>query len=156
MIARQVQDFEDAAQALLTIISIDDSIGAQLDNLGRLVGQPRVNADDATYRLYLKARIVARRSNGTPELIYKVFRALFGSPSMVLVTSGVGVKAFRLTLNTAITAAQAVIGLSFLRDAKESGARAVLEWQTSVDSVMRWDVAGQGWDTFPMGGANQA
>lgn len=158
MIARQVTDLENAMQALLTLISIDDSIGAQLDNLGRLIGQQRAGVDDATYRLYLKARIVARRSKGTPEDIYSVMRALFGTSSpMRITTSGVGVKAFRVTVHTVLTAAQVLIAISFLRQSKESGARALLDWQPAAETaVMRWDVAGQGWDTFPMGGANQA
>lgn len=158
MVARQFQDVEDVYQAILTIISIDDSVGAQLDNLGRFLGQPRAGLDDATYRLYLKARIIANKSDGTPEAIYKVFRALFGSAvSMVLTTSDVGVKAFKMYVQGILTAAQVRAGLTFLRRSKEAGARAVLEWQPAADiSVMRWDVAGQGWDTFPMGGADQA
>lgn len=158
MIGKQAQAVEDAMQALLTLVSIDDSIGAQLDNLGRLIGQDRAGVDDATYRLYLKARIIARRSRGTSENIYSVMRALFGAtPTMLIRSSDIGVKAFRFSLHTAITATQVLIALTFLRETKEAGARAIFQWQPAAETaVMRWDVAGQGWDTFPMGGADQA
>jgi hypothetical protein len=159
MIARQVQDLEDATQALRTIISIDDSVGPQLDNLGRIIGQVRTGIDDATYRLYLRARIAANKSNGTAENIYRVFRALFGNIGFTIRQGGN--KSFALTIRTPLTAAQVAVAVSFLRDSKEAGARANLEYTTvddtggPTDNILRWDVAGHGFDVSVWGNATQ-
>lgn len=160
LVAAQFQDLEDAAQSLLTIVNIDDSVGAQLDNLGRIVGQPRAVNEDAGYRLYLKACIAANRSNGTAEDLYRVFRALFGALGYVIRNGGN--KSFALTVLAPLTMAQRLAAISFLRDAKEAGARAILEFVTvgddpgvPTDNIMRWDVVGHGFDQAVWGGATQ-
>lgn len=137
VIAPQIQDLERAFQSILTILDIDNSEGAQLDTIGRIVGQPRSGLADATYRTYLRARIQANRSDGSSEELYDVFKALYGSTiGMIATTSDIGVKAFALRIKGAITAAQASAGVDFLRDAKETAARGILEWQESDDSLM--------------------
>ncbi len=159
MIAAQAQDLENAAQTLLTIISIDDSIGAQLDNLGRIIGQARVGVVDPTYQLYLRARIVANKSTGTGESIYRVFRALFGDLGYIIRNGGN--KSFALLVIGILTPLQLAVALSFLREAKEAGARAVLEYTTvddsggPTDNILRWDVAGHGFDVSVWGNATQ-
>lgn len=160
LMAAQFQDLEDAAQSLPTIVNIDDSVGAQLDNLGRIVGQPRAVNDDASYRLYLKARIVANRSNGTAEDLYRVFRALFGALGYAIRNGGN--KSFALTVLAPLTMAQQLAAISFLRDAKEAGARAILEFVTvgddpgvPTDNIMRWDVLDHGFDQAVWGAAVQ-
>lgn len=158
MVAAQFQELEEAAQSLLTLLSIDNSVGAQLDNIGRIVGQIRAGASDAVFRLYIRARIVANRSKGTGEDLYRVFRALFGALGF-RVRNG-GNKSFALDVLTPITAAQASVGQAFLLDAKEAGARANFEWQpvgddavTPTNNILRWDVAGHGFDVSVWGGA---
>jgi len=154
MVARQFSDIEDALQTLLTLPSIDDSAGAQLDLLGRLLGQARGGVDDDTYRTYLFATRFANKSSGTAEDIYRVFAALFASPMLILSSP---VKSFRLTLWNILTPDQAAVGLRFLRKVKEAGARAILEFTTiSDDNIMRWDVEGHGWDVSTFGSATQA
>lgn len=132
LLGRLAQDWEDAAQSVLTIISIGDSVGAQLDNLGRIVGQPRNGLDDDTYRLYLGARIIANKSNGTAEDIYRVFRALFGALGFLYIFGGT--KTFVMRVLSALTSSQVAAALTFLRDSKEAGARAILEWQEFPDA----------------------
>lgn len=151
MVARQFQDLEDVLQSLLTLVSIDDSAGDQLDGLGRFLGQPRAGVDDATYRIYLKARIVARKSRGRPEDIYRVFAALFPGSTFFL-RSG-GVKSFFIRVNVAITRAQAVAASTFLVQAKESGARADLIWQESPTAALFTLDSGPGLDTGVFTGA---
>src|SRR5262249_50537515 len=96
VLAPQFQDLEDAAQTLLGIVDIDNSQGAQLDVLGRIVGRQRNGDDDPTYRLHLKATIAANKSSGDPESLYTVFHALLGDIGFVITTSYIGVKAFVL------------------------------------------------------------
>ena len=155
MVARQFADLEDAYQSLLTLPSIDDSAGAQLDLLGRLVGQLRGGVADVIYRQYLRAAVVAKKSGGRAEDIYKVFAALFSTARLRLTNSPV--KQFKLTIDAvALTWSDVTVAMTFMRRAKEAGAGAVVEWAPAVDNLMRWDVDGAGWDTYPMSGADRA
>jgi hypothetical protein len=155
----QFQDLEDALMSLVTLPSIDDSEGVQLDTIGRHVGQPRLVLGDVTYRLYLKARIAANNSAGDPESLYRVFRALFGvAAGFVVRTSQPGTKTFTVRVLSAITQAQALIGAQFLGDAKEAGARGIVEWQPVADALLfTYDgTTAQGYDNGVYAGAEQA
>jgi hypothetical protein len=67
---RQVQDVEDAAWDVLTSRLISVAADAQLDALGKLVGEPRDGRDDGGYRVAITARIAVNRSSGTgPEIV---------------------------------------------------------------------------------------
>lgn len=142
LLGRQAQDLEDAAQSLLTLWDIDNSHGVNLDRIGRAIGQKRLGVDDATYRLYLRARVLANKSTGTPEDLFSLMRALFGSSAAPRYWSGY-VKAFAINISGAIlTRTQALVALSFLRDAKEAGAGGILEWAESADAdLMHFDAA---------------
>lgn len=152
VLAPQFQDLEDSAQTLLTLLDIDNSEGVQLDRIGRLVGQPRLGTVDETYKLYLHARVAANASTGTPEDLYRVFRALLGT-AVTLVITTYPFKSFLLRIGGAITATQGAVAATFLRAAKESGARAALEWEESSDgAVFHYDI-GPGYDVGRLGGA---
>lgn len=124
----QFQDLEDAAQTLLTMLDIEASEGVQLDVIGRLVGQPRNGVDDPTYRLYLSARVLANKSTGTVDDIFKVMRALFGQDEARPTYVGGLVKQFAVRIGEVLTRAEALIAVEFLGDAKEAAARGILEW----------------------------
>ena len=165
VIAPQAQALEDGFQTLLTLLDVDNSQGVQLDRIGRLIGQARLGVTDVVYRTYLRARIQANRSDGAPEALYRVFRALYGATiGQVITTSNIGVKAFVHKIKSAITFAQAIVGVGFLRDAKEAGARAILQWQEAANSAMfayggpgtGVDPATQGYGIGIYAGARQA
>jgi hypothetical protein len=61
---KECQLLEDVFWDILQKRDIDQASGAQLDVLGKIVGQPRVGATDAVYRLHLRARIRINISNG--------------------------------------------------------------------------------------------
>lgn len=161
VLAPQFQDLENAAQTILAILDIDNSVGVQLDVIGRLVGQVRLGVNDVTYRLYLKARVLANRSTGTVEEIFGVMRTLFGAATRPRYTGGY-VKQFSIRLSgVVVTRAQALIASDFLKASKESAARGLLEWHESDDSVMfTFDgtatPAGLGFDVGYFAGAKQA
>ena len=136
LLGRQQQVLEDATQTLLTILDIDASEGVQLDVIGRIVGQLRTGVEDATYRLYLRARILANRSTGTPENIYSVMRALFGEVEAQPLYIGGWVKQFVIHIGKVLTRTQALVAVEFLHDSKEAGARGLLEWQEYEDSLL--------------------
>lgn len=64
---RRCQELEDAAWDVIVQRMIDHAEGAQLDAIGRIVGQVRGEQDDDTYRVYLTARIRVNHSVGTPN-----------------------------------------------------------------------------------------
>lgn len=70
---------EVALHQVLTITSIDDSEGAQLDTIGKIFRQPRGQKDDTTYRLFLKGKIQALLSGGDVAGLYSVLEALYPS-----------------------------------------------------------------------------
>lgn len=74
----QVQDLENAAWRCATERSVDTAIGAQLDQIGVIVGQPRLGLDDEDYRPLIRARVLANRSEGTVGDLYAVARAAMG------------------------------------------------------------------------------
>lgn len=69
----QVQELEDALWALL-VDTLETAIGAQLDQIGAVLKFGRGVLNDATYRLALRAVILARKSTGTPEDLIAVAR----------------------------------------------------------------------------------
>jgi hypothetical protein len=61
---RRVQELEDAAWDTIVKRFVDDAEGAQLDGIGRIVGEVRQGRDDTTYRLFILARIRVNLSFG--------------------------------------------------------------------------------------------
>lgn len=57
-------------------LSIFDAEGEQLDQVGKIIGQERLNFDDAFYRVLLLARIGINVSNGEPERIINTLKLL--------------------------------------------------------------------------------
>lgn len=57
-------------------LGVFEASGAQLDQIGILVGQERLNFDDDFYRILLLARIGANVSNGEPERIIDTLKLL--------------------------------------------------------------------------------
>lgn len=76
-----VQPVADTVAALLLQQSVDLAVGAQLDVIGKKIGQPRDGLVDATYRRYLRARIATNRSNGTHEDAIAIVGLVLGADS---------------------------------------------------------------------------
>lgn len=141
LLARQAQDLEDSAQTLLTLPSIDDSEGVNLDVIGQIVEQIRAGFDDVTYRKLLRTRIAANRSSGLPDDIYTVFALLLVDPTMWILQGGLA--SFALHIDTPITSIDAGLAVGFLGDSKAAGVRAILEWQEDPDSeIFTFEQAG--------------
>lgn len=58
------QKLENTFWDILEKRALDVATDAQLDTLGRLVGQPRIGATDDDYRAFIRTRIRANRSRG--------------------------------------------------------------------------------------------
>lgn len=93
-----LQKFDDVSQVLVrmdTALDLDAAMGTQLDMLGAVVGASRtVNfqptgsispvLDDATYRLYIKAKIAQNQWDGTLPSLYPIWNKLFPSGSIII------------------------------------------------------------------------
>lgn len=146
LIAAQAQDLEDAFQSLFTIASIDDSEGAQLEVLGRRVGQTNLGWEDASYQLFLKARVLINKSYGSIEQLYAILRQAIGDIGYKITYGGTGTKQFLVQVDAPITSIQAAAALLFVTDSKDAGARGVLQWGEFPPSEgFRFDV-GPGFD----------
>lgn len=73
---RRVQELEDATWDVINKRLIDNAEGAQLDIIGKIVGEDRAGKEDPLYRLYIEARIRVNRSSGRPRDIIEVARIL--------------------------------------------------------------------------------
>jgi hypothetical protein len=138
LIAQQTQDLEDAAQTLLQALSIPDASGVGLQLIGRIVGQAFAGEPDATYRLYLLARIRANLSDGSPEALYAVFKSAFGNgdPGMAQIVPyppSPAALVFRV-LDFPLDAVQAGLLFALLADSLLGGVRLVLEWPSADDA----------------------
>ena len=73
----RVQEIENALWSLLTL-TIDNSTGDALDQIGRLLNFLRGSLDDTSYQTVLKAVVRARRSNGTGDDVITVMNLMMG------------------------------------------------------------------------------
>ncbi len=74
---------------------IEDAIGAQLDQLGEIIGRKRVldfqpegysaRLDDETYRLILKAKILQNQWDGTIYGMQQLFQNVFPDQELILI-----------------------------------------------------------------------
>jgi hypothetical protein len=120
-------DIELAYQELLVGRTVGTAVGAQLDNLGKLVGQPREGLIDDDYRRFIRARIFTNKSNGTHEVLIRVIRLLLDNPAaQIEVLSQHGGVAIRVN-NVILSASIASILLRFARDAVEAAIRVFIE-----------------------------
>ncbi len=78
--AEEVQELEDAIWFVLYGRMLDYAEGAQLDVLGRIVGQLRSGLSDDAYRVHITARIRINRSIGTPADVIDVLRLVDSVP----------------------------------------------------------------------------
>jgi hypothetical protein len=147
----QAQDVEGALQELIYYRRVDNAFGQHLDNIGGVIGQPRGGLGDDDYKLYLKAKIKANLSSGTPEDLYSVLGLIV--PDSVMEYTPMYPAAFEFSITGAITEATARALLSFLRTARAAGVRGILRWGISpTGDLFRMD-SGPGLDQGKFTGA---
>ena len=124
----QCDDLEAALQDLLLDRAIDTGVGAQLDDIGTIVGQPRDGLSDAEYRRRLRIRIAVNRSRGTVADILKVASLFVTDASATFVLTSGGVAAYTLYVGGIETGDFAEQLLTFLKSATAAGVRAILNY----------------------------
>jgi hypothetical protein len=94
-----LKKFDDVSQVLVnmdTALDLDSAVGAQLDMLGATVGafrtvdfQPSNGVspilDDATFRIYIKAKIATNQWDGTIVSLYPIWKQLFPNGTIVII-----------------------------------------------------------------------
>lgn len=129
-LAAPAQDTETALWALLTERSVDVAVGAQLDRLGVVVGEPRNGeTDDDVYRRRIRARISANESRGTAADIIRVARALvYDDAAQIVITPGYPAAYSVEIAGVAVDEEVAAVAAPMLRDATSAGVRVILEY----------------------------
>ena len=117
---RRVQELETAIFDVLIKRLIDNAVDEQLKVIGRIVGQFNEGGwDDDTYRLFIKARIRANKSNGHGDDVIDVLNLVEAAD---FVLSEVYPAAMYVDFET-VTDADPMILMELARRAKGSGVR---------------------------------
>lgn len=127
VLGKQVQEIEDMLFSILDE-TVDLAVGAQLDVLGRIVGEERLGDGDDDYRLRIKAGILLNVSSGAPEELLAIFRLLTsGLPgATVQIEEQYPAALVIRVLKVAIRSPSTYAGI--LQAAKDGGVRALLEF----------------------------
>lgn len=81
-LASGVQLLEDPVFDFITGWRVDLVSGRALDVFGVIVGEPRAGLDDATYRRFIQARILANISKGTRDDLLEIWQLVMGADSV--------------------------------------------------------------------------
>lgn len=120
---------------LITKRYLANATAAQLDVIGVIVGQARGDApDDATYKKYIQARILANRSSGSVEEIYDVLELILPAGATLALTDDCPA-GFRLVVDHEYTNTQANFILTFLANARAAAIRGMFFWRASIPSI---------------------
>jgi hypothetical protein len=74
----QLQELEDEYQALRDERLLSNATGAQLDQYGRIVGEPRGSLVDDDFRRFIQARILTNTSEGNADRLMAIFCIIAG------------------------------------------------------------------------------
>ena len=124
VLAGPAQDLENALQQLLLQRTVDNAVGAQLDIIGRLVGQIRQGQDDDTYRRYIRARIATDNSTGKTEEFIAITQLILNDLTALINVETQNIATAVETISgIAVTTALAQIVHDFLMQAKAAGVK---------------------------------
>lgn len=153
VLASPFQSVESCLQQLLSERSIDTAVGAQLDVLGKIVGQTRNGLDDDAYRRYVRARVATNKSTGIIEDLLKVTDLIVYDDAATYITKQEGTATLRLIISgIAITSTLAEVVFEFAQDTVSAGVRIVVQWgESPVDELFQFD-DGPGFDQGKLAG----
>ena len=129
---QQIQELETVFMDILAIIvDFDNQEGAQLDLIGKIVGQAREGKSDPEYLKWIKLRVFINRSSGLPdELAYllsqilpQVFSLSDDPPAGLVITS-----------LEAVTDTEAAFALDTVNEIRPGGVRYTLVYSANDDS----------------------
>lgn len=140
----QAQEVEDALWQLYVDRRLANAVGVQLDVIGKIVGEVRKGRTDAVYRTWLGARILANRSNGRPEELIAIVKAVTPASTTVWVE-----EEFPAALTVhAVGAVDAETGNALAQllalAARSAGVRLLFRWTSESAGAFRFSSAGWG------------
>lgn len=144
---RQFDELEAAIYALLVERTIYAAVGAQLDQIGAVVGQPRNGMDDDTYRRYILARVAANNSDGLVEDLIDITRLILNSDTTTVqvVSKGFATVIVR-ALGDRVEWSVASIIIELLRFAAVGAARVLFEFLTWPTMTLTKSAGGAAWN----------
>lgn len=133
---------EQAMQDVLFQTITENAEGAQLDEIGALVGRAREGeSDDDIYRRYVRAQIAANKSDGLIEDILTIAVLVVGDDTVTFINHNDGVAAFRLQVVGPIADAVADVLFELVALGTADGVRPVVESSaTDTDDLYQLDV----------------
>jgi hypothetical protein len=150
----QFQEIEDVLWQLYTERWLSTATGAQLDELGRMLGEPRGDKNDDDYRAALYARIALNRSNGRIE---DILFAMTNIKDDRYQLRELGDATLVVRLLDAISTVSAAIYDDALQQTKAAGVEAVFQYSSDDDeNTFRWAVGDTVESTTTEGWSNDA
>ncbi len=152
--AGQFQAIEDAAIAIIVQRSLANAVGAQLDQLGKRVRQPREGRGDADYKRVIGAKVAVNTSQGMREDLILVARLALLDPTVrvaLQATTDPAAVAV-MTLEGLVSHAASTDVVTFAQRAAQAGVRVIVEsWSAPVAEMFRLDddTPGAGFATPP-------
>jgi hypothetical protein len=125
-----LQELEDVLWDIRLRRAVATAEGAQLDVLGRIVGQPREGRTDPVYRIWILARVRLNKGSGRPEDILQIFAGITqGMTALDLEEQYPAAFVLRVGLSPGVAAQELA---SLLHLAKAGGVRAIVEAPNDV------------------------
>ena len=81
----QLEELDKNIRDMSGQFDIDNASGAELDRIGKILGEERNGNTDRIYRIYLKLRTMLNTADGTVEDIIKFVKFFFSSETVHLV-----------------------------------------------------------------------
>ena len=81
----QLEELDKNIRSMSSQFDIDNATGAELDRIGKILGEERNGNTDKIYRIYLKLRTMLNTADGTVEDIIKFVKFFFSSEVVHLV-----------------------------------------------------------------------
>lgn len=133
---QRYNDLEAVFQALLWQRTITNAVGAQLDTIGKIVGQPRNGLDDATYRRYIYARVTTNRSSGVIEDLITVAKLVLNDSTVTIAMHEMAIESIEAVITgNVVSDAIATILIGFPRSARAAADKLVLKTQPALDAA---------------------
>ena len=134
----QAQAAEDAAFDLMVNRLLQNSpTGDLLDKLGKIVGQERNGLDDATYLLYVRARIATNRSSGKREELIGIAALIVSNATIY--AQDLSPASFLIYPEAGITSGVALTLALFLSSAIAAGVNLGVFWSLDAPSnTLTW------------------
>ena len=129
-LVKRAQEVEDAGVGVATLTDPNACNGAQLDLLGRVVGQLREGRDDETYRIWLQARMLLNRMSSTADEILTLLR-LVVDPSRTIGFRPEYPAAFTVTVSNGVLPLGPSLA-RLLNEARAAGVLASFEWYETL------------------------